>query len=1049
MTDQTKFSSLEGLREARQQYVTHARENGFEDGLRTLLADLYPDNAHFIYELLQNAEDARASEVQFDLQRDHLRVSHNGQRPFKLRDVEAITGIGQSTKKDEPNQIGKFGVGFKAVFAYTNHPEVHSRDYSFRIKDLFVPEPITTGVQSKDTTFVFPFDNEDKTPLVAFEEIKRGLLELGSSTVLFLNQITTVSYEIVGGESGIIERKSLGNNRAQITEMQGDDVRITDWLRLVDQVAVEGIDELLAVAAAFSLSDAVSGQKKSRQQIQPLDSGETCIYFPAAKETSGLKFHIHAPFASTVARDSVRNTDDNVSLVAAIGKLIVSELPQLRDDGLLNDGLLSALPNADDPLEAPYDAIRDLIYESFKTTSLTPVFKGGQFAPAAELFTSPVEFRSGLAPSDLPTLLRLAGQGLDFVPQWVAPRPARPGQFLKGLNVNEFGWDDLEELLNGLQRSFEELKLNERLEVVDEEECRDEVDWWQDWLASRTDEQLRDFLELLGHGVLNDELSYLPIEDLPLFRVRAESAIEHVSSKGVFLPTDRDDIGPNRILVSLAYFEDDKPSKARSALEAVYSHLEIGHWDERARVVERISSYASTPPDDAEHFRDLRLFISHLKANPHETAIFEQKLLRGQDKSGNLRWTRPGALVVDEPYEPTGLTELYPDSCLLDPDYKGKVKDIAKFAKKLGARFELRLRECRPASNPAYEWRWASPRRTSYGPKRDWDLPNFQSVVDSGSPVLIKQLWELACNEDFDRGEGIYQANGTSPIHRFRSRIALRMSESAWVLNQWGELRTLASMTVNDLPDGWSHPGENSLAVAAGFGKDERSRSSDKIKRQQQAKELGVPHEIADQLSGLSEEVKIAIMPALLKVIVDHKESAANKLSFPSDAPLDPDRRGSNVRSDATSAPEHEVEKRERSVAKGAAAEVKAAARQYLREQYTNEDGALYCQACHIPAEFKVKDHWYFETVQFIGGRKQLHHQNYLALCPLCTAKYKHVRRPDDEGLLISLADLPADTGAGRVELPILLNAKRVSLWFTGKHALDLQAVLSVAGDER
>jgi hypothetical protein len=37
-----------------------ARDNGFEEGLRRLLADLYPDNAHFIYEFLQNAEDAGA-----------------------------------------------------------------------------------------------------------------------------------------------------------------------------------------------------------------------------------------------------------------------------------------------------------------------------------------------------------------------------------------------------------------------------------------------------------------------------------------------------------------------------------------------------------------------------------------------------------------------------------------------------------------------------------------------------------------------------------------------------------------------------------------------------------------------------------------------------------------------------------------------------------------------------------------------------------------------------------------------------------------------------
>ena len=56
---------LEELRQKRLKWVEANRENGFDDGIRRLLTELYPDNAHFIYELLQNAEDARATEVRF------------------------------------------------------------------------------------------------------------------------------------------------------------------------------------------------------------------------------------------------------------------------------------------------------------------------------------------------------------------------------------------------------------------------------------------------------------------------------------------------------------------------------------------------------------------------------------------------------------------------------------------------------------------------------------------------------------------------------------------------------------------------------------------------------------------------------------------------------------------------------------------------------------------------------------------------------------------------------------------------------------------------
>jgi hypothetical protein len=124
-------AEFEALRRKRIRYVESARENDFEEGLKSLLSELYPDNAHFIYELLQNAEDAFATTVEFSLSEERLTVSHNGRRPFSIADIESITGIGKSTKKDDPTQIGKFGVGFKAVFAYTQRSgPVHTRSRS-------------------------------------------------------------------------------------------------------------------------------------------------------------------------------------------------------------------------------------------------------------------------------------------------------------------------------------------------------------------------------------------------------------------------------------------------------------------------------------------------------------------------------------------------------------------------------------------------------------------------------------------------------------------------------------------------------------------------------------------------------------------------------------------------------------------------------------------------------------------------------------------------------------------------------------------------------
>ena len=109
---------------------------------RMLLADRYDDRTHFIYELLQNAEDAGATEVSFELHPDSCSFEHNGTRHFNERDIRAITGIFNSSKKDNPDKIGKFGVGFKSVFVYTETPSVYSKDYSFKILKLVLPQEI-------------------------------------------------------------------------------------------------------------------------------------------------------------------------------------------------------------------------------------------------------------------------------------------------------------------------------------------------------------------------------------------------------------------------------------------------------------------------------------------------------------------------------------------------------------------------------------------------------------------------------------------------------------------------------------------------------------------------------------------------------------------------------------------------------------------------------------------------------------------------------------------------------------------------------------------
>jgi len=89
------------------------RANNYERGFYNSVVDRYVDPTHFVFELLQNAEDQNASHVEFAIEPDSLIFRHDGE-PFLREDVEDITGWGNSHKNYQANKIGRYGVGFKS-----------------------------------------------------------------------------------------------------------------------------------------------------------------------------------------------------------------------------------------------------------------------------------------------------------------------------------------------------------------------------------------------------------------------------------------------------------------------------------------------------------------------------------------------------------------------------------------------------------------------------------------------------------------------------------------------------------------------------------------------------------------------------------------------------------------------------------------------------------------------------------------------------------------------------------------------------------------------
>ena len=101
----------------------------------TLSHDIYTDNQRFIYELLQNADDASSEQgvldFRIDFLGDYLIVSHKGE-PFSEVDIESISSVGDGTKSGDENKTGFKGIGFKSVFAHSDSVIIKSGNYCFK-----------------------------------------------------------------------------------------------------------------------------------------------------------------------------------------------------------------------------------------------------------------------------------------------------------------------------------------------------------------------------------------------------------------------------------------------------------------------------------------------------------------------------------------------------------------------------------------------------------------------------------------------------------------------------------------------------------------------------------------------------------------------------------------------------------------------------------------------------------------------------------------------------------------------------------------------------
>lgn len=373
------MTELDELIKKRQQWIKSSKENNFD--FDNILAGIYNDPSHFIYEILQNAEDANATEISFNLYDDRLEIIHNGKN-FDYRDVDGITGIGISTKKDDINSIGKFGVGFKAVFAITKTPIIHSGIFHFRIEDFVVPSLIDK-YEISNTLIVLQFNHPSRTKEEVVEIVSKKLEKIGLKILLFLKNIKEIKWQtpVKNGhyykEFSDIQNENNASKISIISQIEQKE-DFEEFIVIKKPLIIDSHN--LNVEIAYRIKTV-----ETERIIEKEKDSKLIVFFPTEKVTY-LNFLIQGPYKTTPNRENIPLDDEqNRLIIEETANLVAESISIIKKLGLLNISFLEVLPiDPDHTDEIIYSSIFKKVKNKLLSEEAFLPALGGNFSTAQD-----------------------------------------------------------------------------------------------------------------------------------------------------------------------------------------------------------------------------------------------------------------------------------------------------------------------------------------------------------------------------------------------------------------------------------------------------------------------------------------------------------------------------------------------------------------------------------------------------------------------------------------------------------------------------------------
>ncbi|MGB8218728.1 MAG: OST-HTH/LOTUS domain-containing protein [Candidatus Methanoperedens sp.] len=999
----------------------NVKQLGEDTSSRKSQVNMYSDPTHFVYEILQNADDYSASEISFHLLPDRLIIEHNG-IPFKTENVNGISYFGKGTSREDLVKTGHFGLGFKSVFAFTAKPIIYSGDEHFEIYDLYRlrAAAVPNDLHKSRTRIILPFNHMDLKPDYienyvssdkAFNEIAKRLKDLNKISLLFTQNIREVKWD-AGNERGKYLRTDLSEEKEEYSSIfRKRKTRIADgntsetyivFSRLIQwyDPSTRKENKYKPVDIAFRLDD--NGKSISKMK-HPL-----VVLFKTKIETH-MGFLLNGPYRTTPNRETVNTNDDfNQHLLAETSVLLAETLPKLKDMKLLDINLLTSMPinneefsedNENNMFLPIYKRVKSELYEN----AFLPGNDGNFIAAKHAKFADGEKLIKLLSEDQLKALLNV-----DEPQKWLSK------EITKDKEKTQILWSYLRFVLN--------------VEEIDPEKFARKIT--SKYLEKQTDEWMIQFYIYLDWvwKTVNDI-----IKEQPFIRLNDNSHVIPFQTEGKLNAYIFTSGKSNYPMVKEEITNNGQVLKFLK--EKVGIH-DVGENEFIESILESYYKQDNICPNLNDNIKHMERFISWYKKGG-EVSIFNGSHIF-LDKTEQLFCT-PEQCFIDVPFKETALSVLYEIETPIEEKsplwerYKELV-GFVDFAISVGVTDKLNIEKIEDSwDNQDNElYKYSSAKHSEYTINEDYIIDELEELLALKNTNINRLIWNTMCEADSEVLIAKYRPNRSYPLQKASSQIIFTLREEKWIPDINGKFCKPSEITQDQLLDDFIYDDENGWLSAIGFGENTHVEDMAFQDKSEAAKVLGIKN-----LKFIEEIKKFEEDPQLYEKWKSFEAAESKSPDFPEDVPIDSERSRIKMNEKIQDATEKKYAKKNVSqrVTLGTIDQ-----HTFLRDYYTNKDGQMICQICEKEMPFKKRDgQYYFEAIGSYDSKFELE-ELYLALCPLCAAMFKEfiTNGINDEVQKFRSHILESDLE----KIPINLDKEGYSIHFKNKHINRLRTII-------